>query len=451
MPEKQTALAAYADRFSALRDTLPGADLPWLQSLRDTGLQRFLAAGFPATGEESWRFTNLRSLAAAAITPLGDIGVQGADLAELVPGSVDAVCSARLVFVNGVAVPELWSDGEIPGVTIERLQSALHRDPAWCAAHLGSLLSAAGDRFAALNTALMQDGFVLRVARNVAAKGPIHVVSIGVSDAPLSFHPRGLIVVEDGAEAVVVESHVGAEARLYFSNPAVEIIVGANAKLGHYRLQNEGRAAFHVARLAVTVERDGYYDGFSFATGGHLSRYEAGLTLAGPGADLAINGAYLLDGEQHGDLTTVIDHAAPRTTSRESVKGVLAGTAHGVFQGQIKVRKNSQKIEGYQMNRALLLSRGATVNAKPELEIFADDVKCSHGATVGELDPAQLFYLRARGVPEPLARQMLVEAFVGEAIEAIGHPGVRDAFSAHAATWMAARVAGSDHVETRKD
>ena len=420
MPEHSTALAAYADRYDSVRAALPGADQNWLQDMRDAGLKRFMALGFPGPREESWRFTNLRALTDTALEPLGSVSVHASDLARLLPQDIDAACGARLVFVNGVAVPELWQNNlDISGLHIASLADEIAENPEWVAAHLGHLLPMGSDSIAALNTALMQDGYVIRVDRKATISKPIHIVSIGTANGALSFHPRGILSADALSKVSVIESHVGTKGSVYFSNPAIEIFVGENAQVGHYRLQDDSKDAFNIGRFAVQVRRDGRFDGFSLATGARLSRNEGSLTLAETGSHLAINGAYLLRGNQQSDLTTVIDHAAAHTTSHESVKGVLDGSAHGVFQGQLKVRKDSQKVDGYQMNRALLLSPKAVVNAKPELEIFADDVKCSHGATIGELDANQLFYLRARGIPEATARQMLVAAFVSEAIEAI--------------------------------
>jgi Fe-S cluster assembly protein SufD len=259
-------------------------------------------------------------------------------------------------------------------------------------------------------------------------------------------HPRILVVVEDGASADLVVVHQGDGA--YVAVPVTEIVVGDGARFGHYMLQAESAEAFHIAMTALRLASGAHYDGFVLAVGGRLARHEVRAELAGQHVDYRINAAYLGSGDQHHDLTTFIDHAKPNGGSHEMVKGVLTGRSRGVFQGKILVRPDAQKTDGFQMNRALLLSREAEVDSKPELEIYADDVKCSHGATVGELEDDQLFYLMARGIPRSRARALLVEAYVQEAVGLIGRAPVRDAFQAVAADWLERHVATTDAAET---
>jgi Fe-S cluster assembly protein SufD len=258
-------------------------------------------------------------------------------------------------------------------------------------------------------------------------------------DTPLAFHPRVLILAGRNSHATVVESHVGLGDRPYFSNLVSEVTLREGAVLGHYKLQNEQPGAFHLAATQVRLDSRSTYDGFVLSLGARLSRNEIRAHLGGGEIECRLNGAYAVAGDQHVDNTTFIDHAAPGSRSREVYKGVLDETARGVFQGKILVRPHAQKTDGHQLNRALLLSRGAEVDSKPELEIYADDVKCSHGAAIGEIDEDQLFYLRARGIDRMTARAILVEAFLGEVLDEIRLDAAREAYRGLLAGWLAAR------------
>jgi Fe-S cluster assembly protein SufD len=276
----------------------------------------------------------------------------------------------------------------------------------------------------------------LHVPAHVDA-GVVRIVNLATPGA--AFHPRHMVRLEAGARLVLLESAAGVGA--YLHNPVVEIHLGEGTHLTHVRLQDEASSAFHLATIYADVAENAVYDGFTLNIGGHVTRTELHARLAGPHATAHLNGAQLLAGTQHADFTSVVRHAEPHGTSRQTVKNVLAERSRGVFQGRIEVARAAQKTDGYQMNQALLLSPDAEVDTKPELEIFADDVKCSHGATVGELDPDQLFYLRARGIPEAEARAILVRAFLTEALDAVTHEPVRAVLEASIQGWWERQAA----------
>jgi len=285
----------------------------------------------------------------------------------------------------------------------------------------------------ALNTMLAEDGLHLRVDEGVDA-GTMVLLSIGLDNhRPVAFHPRHSIRLAPGARLTVLE--VARGQGTYLQNTVFEVEVAGGAKLVHIRLQDESEDAFHLNTTFASIAERGVYDSFVLSLGARLARSEIHTRLTGPGGAVHLNGAQLLGGTQHADITTVVAHDAPSCASRQTIKNVLTGRARGVFQGRIEVARAAQKTDGYQMNQALLLSPYAEIDSKPQLEIYADDVKCSHGATVGELDPYQLFYLRSRGIPEPAARAILVRAFLTEALDPIEHEGARNLLENAIETW----------------
>ena len=351
-----------------------------------------------------------------------------------------AVNGHVLAFVNGRFRADLSTLEALPaGVTLLPLSEAIREDEQSLSAHLGHLAEEEENPFADLNTAFLDDGLVLRLEPGAVLDRPVHLVSVGaVADRPLAFFPRLLVVLGKDAKATLFESHAGLGGT-YFSNSVMEAMLGEGAHLEHYKLQNESHEAFHIANTRVSVAAGGFYDGFVLQTGSRLARNEVQVTLNGENARCHLNGAYLGAGRQHLDSTTFIDHAVPDCASREVYKGVLDERAHGVFQGKILVRRDAQRTDGHQLNRALLLSREAEVNAKPELEIYADDVKCSHGATVGELAEEQLFYLQARGIDRAAARALLIEAYVQETLDEMGNAEARLPFQRVVGAWLKAR------------
>lgn len=425
------------------RAALPGAGLDWLDERRAQGLARFGALGLPTQKQELWKYTRLKPLEETAFRPVRDDDASAS--VDVVPSLFPKADNPRLVMVNGRFRPELSNLADLPeGVTLRPLAEALSDDAAWVAEHLGRVsggdADAVDDRpMLHLNTALADSGFVLRIARGTVVETPIEVVYIGgLTDEPVAYFPRNLIVVEDQAQATLVKHHVGQGVGPYFANAATEIEVGDGAILRHYRVQAETVDATHLSTVDVRVGRAGTYDSFSLAVGGRLSRTEETVRLDGEGAYCGLNGAYMMRGNEHCDNTTRIEHNVPNTSCREVFKGVLDDEARAVFQGKLLVAKDAQKTDGHQLSKTLLLSTGAEIDAKPELEIYADDVKCSHGATTGQLDDVAMFYLRSRGIPEALARNMLVQSFLGEALEEIKDETVRAAMMDKVVHWLPA-------------
>ena len=386
----QTGSAGFLARYEAMRGALP-ADL----RARDAAAEAFRRAGLPGAAagrrEEAWKYTSLRPVADASFQQVSRV-FDGRHLPH-----VDA---PRIVFVDGVFRADV---SHLPAA-VEFTQFDA----------FGGLARPDREPLVALNTMLAEDGAVLHVPDGVDA-GLMMLVSVGNDHA--AFHPRHVIRMGQGARMNLLELSLGDG--VYLHNPVTEVFIAEDAALTHVRLQNEAVGAFHLATVYAEVAGAGTYDSFVLNLGGRLVRTEAHVRFTGPKGVAHLNGAQLLSGSQHADFTTVVQHDAPACGSRQTVKHVLAGRSQGVFQGRIEVARVAQKTDGYQMNQALLLSPDAEIDTKPELEIFADDVKCSHGATVGELDAEQLFYLRSRGIPDAEARSMLVRAFLAEALDAV--------------------------------
>lgn len=427
------------DRYAAIAGVLPGSDLPWLVGRRNAGIERFRDFGLPTRKIEEWKYTNLEELRRVSFEPAKPV-VNGISTGTL-PTLVGA--EHRLVFVNGHLRQDLCAICMPPdGATITSLGKALETMPALVEAHMGVARGNEDAPFTALNDAFLTDGLFLHLKPGVDLGSVIEVIHVSVGQSgPVFQHPRNLIVAEAGSHATVLEHYIGFGQSPTLANAATEVVIGEGAGVRHCKVQAEAPEAFHIAMLDAHLAKNASFDSFYFASGAKLSRNEIRVTLDGEGADCRLFGAYMMKDRQHADHTTFIDHAKPLTTSREVYKGVLDDKARAVFQGLILVRPDAQKIEGHQLNRTLLLSDGAEIDAKPELKIFADDVKCSHGATAGELDEEALFYLRARGIPEDEARGLLVEAFLREVIDGIAMTGLREPLSDRVARWMGTRPA----------
>ncbi|MFQ6017640.1 MAG: Fe-S cluster assembly protein SufD [Kiloniellaceae bacterium] len=427
---------SFVEQFGACKAELPGMGLSWVRDLREAGIERFAAHGLPSPRLEAWKYTSLRPLAKLDFVPAPSGSASIDKLPTLLPGGEGG---HRLVFVNGAFRADLSRLGDLPeGAEIGGLAAALERGPDGIAAHLGRIGDGAEQPMLALNTAMMRDGLALRLKRGVRVAMPIEVVFLGAAGpAPMAYHPRNLIVLEPGSRAFVIEHHSGLGEGAYFANGGTEILIGDGAALNHYKLQAEAPDAFHLSTVHVRLGRGAYYDAFTLSTGARLSRNESHVRLDGPGANCRLNGAYLMRGQQHCDNTTVIEHLKERTSCREVFKGVIDDKARAVFRGRIVVHPHAQKSDGHQLSKALLLSSMAEVDTKPELEIYADDVKCSHGATVGDLDHDALFYLRSRGIPEAAARNILIEAFLAETIDEIAAGGLCPALMSSVGHWLA--------------
>jgi Fe-S cluster assembly protein SufD len=416
--------------FEAELSRLPGHGLTWLDSLRRGGIEQFRDLGLPTARVEDWKYTRLRPLEDTQFRPVTE--ADGSASVDQIPTLFAGDESVpRIVFVNGCMRADLSRLDKLPdGVSVESLTDAMARDPDWVGAYLGRIGRLESKPLLALNTAMMNSGVVIRVRKGVVITQPVEVVFVaGLTNDPVAYYPRNLIVMEESSQATIIKHHTGLGVGPYFANSVTEIDVGDNAQLRHYRVQTENLEATHLGSMHARVGRDATYETFCMSAGGRLSRTEAFVRLEGSGAHCGLNGAYLMKGREHCDNTTVIEHIVPHTTCREIFKGVLDDEARGVFQGKLIVHKDAQHSDGHQLSKALLLSDNAEMDAKPELEIYADDVKCSHGATMGQLDTTALFYMRSRGIPDALARNLLIQSFVAEALDEISDKTVRQAMS----------------------
>jgi len=394
----QAASASFLARFEGLKSRLPGDP-----AVREAARERVQANGLPNRGLEAWKYTSLRPLAEISFAePLSDAS-------EIDPAHVPGFMALlpdfdlpRLVFLDGRFRADLSVLPELASVANFAV-----------APRLGPTREGPLD---ALNTMLAEDGAVINLEPGVDA-GTLLLVNLAqdTEGRPVAFHPRHRIRLAAGARLELVELALGEG--VYLHNPVFEIELGDQARLTHLRVQNESARAFHLASIHAQLGSGSVYDSFTLTLGSRLSRVEMDVRLAGVGAAAHLNAAQMLGGEQHGDFTTCVRHQAKSCASRQTVKNVLAGHSRGVFQGRIEVARGADKTDGYQMNQALLLSPDAEIDSKPELEIFADDVKCSHGATVGALDDDQIFYLESRGIDEKTARSILVRAFIAEALD----------------------------------
>jgi len=393
-----------------------------VQALRRLAIERFAALGFPTTRQEQWRQTNVAPIAQGTFQrPESD--PEAMDLEQIAPFDFPVV--ARLVFVDGRFSARLSALGSLPeGTVVTGLAQALERAPEKVEPWLGQLARFDDHPFVALNTAFLRDGAFVWVPRN-AMVGPVHLLFLSSSEngTPTVSFPRNLIVTGEGSRLSLVETYAGSGA--YFNCPVTELAVGPNSVVDHYKVQRESRDAFHMATFQLQGERDCVPSSHSIALGGALVRNDVNAVLDGEGIDCILNGLYLLDGSQFVDNHMRVEHAKPHCASHELYKGVLDGKSRSIFNGLIHVHKGAQKTDAKQSNRNLLLSRDAVANSNPQLEIFADDVKCTHGSTVGQLDDDAIFYLRSRGIGAEAARSLLTYAFASDIVERIKIEPVR--------------------------
>jgi len=433
-PIRTAAETALAANFAAAKASLPGAD--GVAALREEAFRRFEAGGLPSRRIEEWKYTDLRALMREAkpLAPLPDAAARrwAAESAALL-ASIDA---RRIVFVDGSFVPELSDLSDLePGLSIRSMASALEAGDTRVLTRIGPI-SPTADTAMALNTAFMRDGAVIDVAAGVALARPIHLVFVAARKEASAVFTRSLAMIGKGARAMLVESHEGSSEQQV--NTAMELDVADEAHVDHVKITAAG--ALHVSTMMAAVGAHSRFNEFLFTAGGAVVRNQLFIRFAGAGTIAGIRGASLLNGNQHADTTLLVDHAAEGCTSRETFKSVLDGESRGVFQGKIIVRPGAQKTDAKMATHALLLSDTAESDNKPELEIFADDVQCGHGATSGALDEDLLFYLRARGIAQPEAEALLIQAFVGEAVEGIEHAGLRDVLMEQVVKWLNART-----------
>jgi Fe-S cluster assembly protein SufD len=416
----------YLDTFTEFQKRAAGRDLPWLKSLREDAFTRFCERGFPTTHDEDWRFTNVSAIARTefSLAKKTEARLPKKDLES----SRIENAAAELVFVDGHFSRELSNVGtQQSGVTVSSLADEITRDPAAIEAHLGRYLDIKRDPFSALNTAFVDDGAYVRVRRGTVLEQPIHLLFISsAGDIPTVTHPRNLLVFEDEVQATVVEEYVSLGAGTVFSNSATELIAGENAIVSHFMIEREHREAFNVSTLRIQQGRSANVASHSLLLGGGLVRNNVHPVLAGDGGECLINGLFVGNGRQHLDNYMHVEHASPHCSSRQFYNGILDGHAHGVFHGRIVVHKDAQKTDAKQTNRNLLLSDDAQIDTKPQLEIYADDVKCTHGATIGQIEENALFYLRSRGIDEVSARRLLLQAFASECLDRMKPGAARD-------------------------
>jgi Fe-S cluster assembly protein SufD len=435
-PIRTAAEQALAEAFAARRAGLAGDPLA---KERAAAFHRFEAEGLPHRRVEDWKYTDLRALMREAKPLAGPPDAAGIARAKTAGALVHGIETRRIVLVDGTFVPALSDLAALePGLTIAPMAQVLAAGDPQVVPLIGSV-APTEDIAAALNTAFMGDGIVIRLADRATLTRPLHVVFAYTATAAAAVFARSLVVVGAGACATLIESHEGPADLDYQVNNALELLIGDDAQIDHVKIGAEGTRALHISTLMASLGTRARLNDLSFTIGGGVVRNQLNVRFAGEKAEAKIGGASLLKGRQHVDTTLVVDHAVRGGTSRELFKSVLDDESHAVFQGKIIVRPGAQQTDGRMMTRALLLSEAAEADNKPELEIFADDVQCGHGATAGALDQDLLFYLRARGIPPHEAEALLIQAFVGEAIEAIEHDGLREALAEAAAAWLAAR------------
>jgi len=415
----------YVRQFEAVGGNGGGDGPSWLPRVRRAAMDRFATVGFPSSRDEEWRFTPVSPIAQTDFRPAAPAKLTRSALQPFLFGHPEW---PQLVFVNGKFAPDLSVLPSLPlGVRLGNLATALAGDTTLLERHLTRHAAPETTPFAALNTAFIRDGALVYVPVDTALDRPVHLLFVTSPDAGGTVaHPRNLIIVERGAKASVVESYVSlAGGATYFTNAVTEVVSGENAWTEHTRIQRESERAYHVGLTHVDQARGSHYRSFTLAMGGAIARHNLHVRLNAPGIETLMYGLYLTHGDQLVDNHTAIYHDHPECNSWEVYKGVLDDRSRAVFNGKVFVKPEAQKTDAKQTNRNLLLSSGAKVDTKPQLEIFADDVKCTHGATVGFLDPAALFYLRSRGLPPAVARKVLTYAFAGEVVNEVALEPVR--------------------------
>ncbi|MGE5307293.1 MAG: Fe-S cluster assembly protein SufD [Alphaproteobacteria bacterium] len=397
----------------------------WLKALRESAIGSFERLGFPNRNDEDWKYTSVEPIVSQPFErERQPVPVSGESI--LSRSFTDAACN-RLVFVNGTFVPELSLWRDVPaGVRVQSLADAIRRDEQILAPYLAACARHEREAFFALNTAFMEDGAVVIVPSNCRLESPLHLIFVAnAGEKRIAFYPRNLLLVGAGSEAKIVESYLGLGTGAYFVDAVTELVGEENSSIDYYRLQRESDTGFHVGAVDARMKRNCRFTSHAITLAGSLVRNDVHVALEGEGAECILNGMYLLDGREHVDNHTEIEHRRPRTTSVELYKGILSGHAHGVFNGKIVVHKDAQKTDARQTNKNLLLSEHAAVNTKPQLEIYADDVKCSHGSTIGQLDADALFYLRSRGLDNDEAQSLLSYAFASDVVGRIRIPFLR--------------------------
>jgi Fe-S cluster assembly protein SufD len=428
---------AVSDSFAVARDRLPGTGK--VAEARSAAFEAYDRVGLPHRRIEDWKYTDLRALM-REVLPLAPVPDAAALKRAAAAVKLQAIKGARpLVLVDGVFVPKLSEVGGLEkGLTVRTLRDVLEAGDATLQAQL--LAPDNDNPMVALNSAMMTDGVVIDIASGVVLKQPLQVIHVATGATPAAMFTRSLLKLGKDAGVTLVESYIAADgAKTYQVHDSLVVTIGDNSRLDQVRLVEDSREAFNISSAVVTLGAHAHFNTFCMTSGAAVSRYQATIAFAGEGSRVETNGVNLLNGRQHADTTLFMDHAVPNCASREVFRAVADDRGHSVFQGRIIVRPDAQKTDAKMMTRALLLSDDAEADNKPELEIFADDVTCGHGATTGALDESLLFYLRARGLSEKEAQALLIQAFVGEAIESIANDDLRELAIAAAQRWLEAR------------
>jgi len=424
--EKTVDADAYWKKFEEAK--LEAKQPSWVFPIRKAAMTSFAERGFPTVHDEDWRFTNVAPIARLPFRPVF-AGSQGKlDAAAVSRYSFTGLKASRLVFVNGHFSKELSSIlPHADGIKIGSLASALNSDSELIEKHLTRYAQTEKNAFTALNTAFFQDGAFIYVPAGKTVEEPVHLLFVSTAtEAGTATNPRNLIIAEKSSHATIIESYVSTVNAPYFTNAVTELVIGENAVVEHCKFQDESPEAYHIAAFHAHLGKNCNFTAHSVVTGAKLSRHSIGTSLADTGVECVLNGLYLTRDEQLADHYMVVEHAKPHCNSHEYFNGILDGRSKGVFHGRILVRPDAQKTDAKQTNKNLLLSDDATIDTKPQLEIYADDVKCTHGATIGQLNDESIFYLRARGIGLEKARQMLIHAFAGEIIDRIRYAPARE-------------------------
>ncbi len=420
----------YVSTYAQLEQELTAGDWSWTRPIRKAAIERFAELGLPTSKLEEWKFTSVAPIAKLAFQPprqpANELTIEELASTPLADVAFGTGCH-RLVFVNGRFCSELSSIDALPeGARVTSLSAALRTDAAVIERRLARYASYHDHAFVALNTAFMQDGAFVQIPNGMILEKPIYLIFVATeSEAPTVIYPRNLIVVGSGSQAQIIESYIGLADGVYFTNAVTEIVAGENTVVEYYKLQHESEQAFHIGAVQVNQDRNSNFTSHTVTLGGGLVRNDLNAVLDGSGIECSLNGLYVTGGRQHVDNHTVIDHCKPHGTSRELYKGILGGKSSAVFNGSIVVRKDAQKTDARQSNKNLLLSEGATINSKPQLEINADDVKCTHGTSIGHLDEDSVFYLRSRGVGPDEARTVLTYGFANDVLNRMKLNAVR--------------------------
>jgi len=403
-------------QFARLASLTPASRVAWMDRLRQRGMESFARQGFPSTRQEEWRLTSVAPIAKTLFTP-GRYTGDEVTRKIIAPYSIATEAAAELVFINGYFSPELSSIESLPeGVLLNTLESeAIDESETLLQRHLSRYADIDKNPFVALNTGFLRDGAVIYIDRNVELELPIHVLFLSTpGEDPIVTNPRLLVVAGENSQSAVATTYAGIGEGVYFTNGVTEITVAPGARVEHCKIQQELREAFHIATIQYNVERGGTIISHNATLGAALTRNDVNVNLAGEGAEATLNGLTIVEGRQHVDNRLFLDHASPNCPSHELYKYVLSENASGVFKGKILVRQAAQKTNAKQTSQTLLLSDDAVMNSQPALEIYADDVKCTHGSTTGPLDDQQIFYLRSRGVPLDAAKHLLTYAFAAD-------------------------------------